>query len=957
MPDAEYGGGNSNSGYGSAAKDTKTSNSVSNGSQSNSRTDRAPSSPSKTSSPQGSASRDGGARAGVGANAPGTGGKGGAQGSQSNSRAPNSNAGQPRNQKTGAAPGDQGLAGLKNGLGIGKSAVSTAYKARDDRMPSTSSAMKKTIDAAAPKKTSSITDYKGLTKVADLGIGSFSNIAGKTALEKAPAPVTDDGILSGSYLSERQKQLDAEKALTEGILGPNTLTTADPDLQKFTNPDYATGTWVNGNMVYNPTPVGAVPTPRISPLKQSPQIATPRGLEDLYAPAKNAAGVTFDQSKLNPDAQKMLNNMKLAAFNEGTMVRAYSGKRNSGSINHDPGYAVDMKILDPATGKALNPGTGKNAFGNYQSPENFDDYEKYAQAVRAQQTVMNPELDDRLRWGGYFGARNKKTGALDPAGYGAMDLMHFDVTPGTRMAQGDWAGGLSQAMREAYPDAVSAGINERTQTAQFGNPPTTTVASGVPLAPAATSNIPRPQPKPSVRPASVPDITRPPNVEPHIAAVDAATKAALSKTLSAALAGTGYAVDALGNITRAVTDKVGITSPATPSPSIASMRTKEQAVQAIDDASWADFNQETARLQAELTAKNAATRAALSSTFPARPEAIASNTVPSTPSTFPARPSVVANNTVPTKKADYRVNEDGTITDLRTNTEISQTPPATTRNVTVVPKQVAAAVPVPRQKPAQYNPPVSGPPARAIMPATKVPSDVAQAISPPIPQQSPFKTLGPGQSFGPTTPATTGNYTDEEIASQTALTNELNKAALKDTEIPTAEEVFDAREQNLNVLADDPTALDKAKKVGGILRDVASVLANPVVGITSIAARKAYNALKTQREKDQYLKENYPATWAAEQGRREAQRTQTASRDEGGDNRIFETKTGVTMSEDDMALIGSLPDAERQRLVRLSKTNPSVFQAELASIRSASSPSIPASTNANQLQQIFAAFV
>jgi hypothetical protein len=111
------------------------------------------------------------------------------------------------------------------------------------------------------------------------------------------------------------------------------------------------------------------------------------------------------------------------------------GKRGSG--------AVDLRLIDPKTGRELE---------NYQDPKNFAEYQKLANLVRQQQMAQNADYADRLRWGGYFGGGAGK--------YGAMDLMHFDVGGGAGlgMAGGGWDTGLTPQQAAAWGLTPGGGV-------------------------------------------------------------------------------------------------------------------------------------------------------------------------------------------------------------------------------------------------------------------------------------------------------------------------------------------------------------------------------------------------------------------------------------------------------------------------------------------------------------------
>jgi hypothetical protein len=106
-------------------------------------------------------------------------------------------------------------------------------------------------------------------------------------------------------------------------------------------------------------------------------------------------------------------------------VRATSGYRPGDSRQHGRGTALDLELYDPKTNQALE---------NYQDPSTFSAYQQYANALYQHAMQTNPELAQKLRWGGYFSGPKGK--------YGAMDLMHFDVGGGA-MGGGSWAEGLT----------------------------------------------------------------------------------------------------------------------------------------------------------------------------------------------------------------------------------------------------------------------------------------------------------------------------------------------------------------------------------------------------------------------------------------------------------------------------------------------------------------------------------
>ena len=91
---------------------------------------------------------------------------------------------------------------------------------------------------------------------------------------------------------------------------------------------------------------------------------------------------------------------------------------------HQHGNAVDIVLIDPATGEAIpNYNGGGAAFGAYEG---------FARIARQQQMRIAPDRAGNFRWGGYFRQ-------------GGTDSMHFDFHPTGSMAYGSWDGGLNEA--------------------------------------------------------------------------------------------------------------------------------------------------------------------------------------------------------------------------------------------------------------------------------------------------------------------------------------------------------------------------------------------------------------------------------------------------------------------------------------------------------------------------------
>jgi len=126
------------------------------------------------------------------------------------------------------------------------------------------------------------------------------------------------------------------------------------------------------------------------------------------------------------------------------VIRSGSEKRGSNGGNHNPGWAVDVTLYDPQTGKKLP---------DYQNGASFAAYEQYAQAARVYQQANYPELNNTFRWGGYFGSKK------GTSGYGAVDLMHLDINPNMKGATslGSWSKGAGKTLLAAYPGAQTNG--------------------------------------------------------------------------------------------------------------------------------------------------------------------------------------------------------------------------------------------------------------------------------------------------------------------------------------------------------------------------------------------------------------------------------------------------------------------------------------------------------------------
>lgn len=147
------------------------------------------------------------------------------------------------------------------------------------------------------------------------------------------------------------------------------------------------------------------------------------------------------QEQYVPTDPKLVNILTKAAAqymdaNPQYEVQLVSGYRAGDTREHGRKNAIDVVIIDKATGKELP---------NYQNGKNFYQYQDLANTARGVQKVEYPKLTDKFRWGGYF---SSKTGL---GGYGAFDLMHFDLA-GDRLSMlaGSWDKGLTPAATKYY---------------------------------------------------------------------------------------------------------------------------------------------------------------------------------------------------------------------------------------------------------------------------------------------------------------------------------------------------------------------------------------------------------------------------------------------------------------------------------------------------------------------------
>lgn len=153
------------------------------------------------------------------------------------------------------------------------------------------------------------------------------------------------------------------------------------------------------------------------------------------------AGSNF--AGVDPRLQDIL---QIAATNFPLRVEAFSGAtgRSSGTRNHPTGRAVDVVIYDEKGNALPNSPADARRKGVDLGPA-VRVYEQFAQMAREVQTQKYPELDSKMRWGGYF-----RQGV-------SYDLMHIDISGGG-MALGSWQAGFTAAGLRGIPGAISIGM-------------------------------------------------------------------------------------------------------------------------------------------------------------------------------------------------------------------------------------------------------------------------------------------------------------------------------------------------------------------------------------------------------------------------------------------------------------------------------------------------------------------
>ena len=237
----------------------------------------------------------------------------------------------------------------------------------------------------------------------------------------------------------------ADQQLQKALAVSNQILNGNSDVDNNTNPRL-----IPPEVIPNPTP-NNVPLPPVRPSNlgdettdtstQAPPASAPQGGSTVPPPQNvNVKGVDPRLIDIYNEASKSLP--------EGYSVQLTSGYRAGDPRFHGQGKAVDFQITD-ANGNVLN---------NYQNLPAFRTYEQFAQSARKAQMQMYPELNDQLRWGGYFSGKTHPFGGP----YGAVDIMHLDLGGDkVGMQGGSWAGGLTDAQRKLLQNkAISQGMGQ-----------------------------------------------------------------------------------------------------------------------------------------------------------------------------------------------------------------------------------------------------------------------------------------------------------------------------------------------------------------------------------------------------------------------------------------------------------------------------------------------------------------
>jgi len=264
-----------------------------------------------------------------------------------------------------------------------------------------------------------------------------------------PVPSTQQNIgLYGIDWGNPDSSADffrADQQLQKALAVSNQILNGNSDVDSNTNPRL-----IPPEVIPNPTP-NNVPLPPVRPSNlgdettdtstQAPPASAPQGGSTVPPPQNvNVKGVDPRLIDIYNEASKSLP--------EGYSVQLTSGYRAGDPRFHGQGKAVDFQITD-ANGNVLN---------NYQNLPAFRTYEQFAQSARKAQMQMYPELNDQLRWGGYFSGKTHPFGGP----YGAVDIMHLDLGGDkVGMQGGSWAGGLTDAQRKLLQNkAISQGMGQ-----------------------------------------------------------------------------------------------------------------------------------------------------------------------------------------------------------------------------------------------------------------------------------------------------------------------------------------------------------------------------------------------------------------------------------------------------------------------------------------------------------------
>lgn len=186
--------------------------------------------------------------------------------------------------------------------------------------------------------------------------------------------------------------------------------------------------------------------------KDLPGMANPTQFDKTIRPTNmvTAAHVPYDKfvknydpNKLTPGAQKIHQAIVDNAFRTNQPVEFFSGARpfnpSRGTKNHPSGQAIDIRMMDPVSGRPVGYGDigefAYNPIGSY-NPKNG---RTTAVAEKVQDALAGPYRDfakgvlnsfmdnpgvygdfNNQRWGGSFGVNNWKNDV------NALDYMHFD---------------------------------------------------------------------------------------------------------------------------------------------------------------------------------------------------------------------------------------------------------------------------------------------------------------------------------------------------------------------------------------------------------------------------------------------------------------------------------------------------------------------------------------------------